>query len=99
MTKNGLIDRNATGETVALFHNLWDLSANHVLFGHQHATEYGHGWSGDEDRSDVKSVTGSHPAVNGIDFNGLSGCSKERIEENQALLKNTLLIPTTEAGS
>ncbi|CAN5390852.1 glycosyl hydrolase [soil metagenome] len=73
------IDPNATKETKALFKNLWKISKNHTLFGHQHATEYGHGWSGEEDRSDVKSVTGSHPAVIGVDFSGFSGRSPEAI--------------------
>ncbi|HEX9621319.1 MAG TPA: glycosyl hydrolase [Polyangiaceae bacterium] len=36
-------------------------------FGHQDTTAYGVGWSGDDDRSDVKSVCGSHPAVYGWD--------------------------------
>src|SRR5665811_976022 len=57
------IDSKATKETVALFKNLKKLSENHTLFAHQHATEYGHGWYGDENRSDVKSVCGSHPAM------------------------------------
>jgi mannan endo-1,4-beta-mannosidase len=68
-----LIDSKATSETKALFKNLDKLAAKHTLFGHQHATEYGHGWVGDSDRSDVKSVTGSHPAVIGIDFSGFTG--------------------------
>ena len=61
-----LIDPLATKETKALFNNLYKLSEKHTLFGHQHATEYGHGWFDDADRSDVKSVVGSHPAVIGI---------------------------------
>ena len=68
-----LIDANATRETKALHKNLKELAEKHILFGHQHATEYGHGWYGDQNRSDVKSVTGSHPAVIGVDFSGLSG--------------------------
>lgn len=47
------IDSNATTETVNLYENLGKLSKNHTLFGHQHATEYGHGWSGDTDRYDI----------------------------------------------
>lgn len=72
-----LVDRKATKETQALFRNLKKLSRTNILFGHQHATEYGHGWSGgaDSNRSDVKSVTGSHPAVVGFDFNALFGRS------------------------
>lgn len=84
-----LIDKNATTETKALFLNLERLSRQYILFGHQHATEYGHGWFGDADRSDVKSVTGSHPAVIGVDFFGLSGRPDNVIEKNkQALKKN-----------
>jgi mannan endo-1,4-beta-mannosidase len=68
----GPIDKNATRETKRLYKNLKYLSKDHILFGHQHATEYGHGWSGDENRSDVKSVTGSHPAVIGVDIMGFT---------------------------
>src|SRR6187401_347941 len=75
--QTGTIDKLATAETVNLYRSLWKLSEKHTLFGHQHATEYGHGWSGDADRSDVKSVTGSHPAVIGIDFSGFSGAPVE----------------------
>lgn len=78
-----LIDRKATAETKHLYANLHKLSANSILFGHQHATEYGHGWTGDENRSDVKSVTGSHPAVIGVDFSNLSGVTDEQLEKNK----------------
>ena len=77
----GPIDANATVETKALYRNLHKLSKQYILFGHQHATEYGHGWQGDENRSDVKSVTGSHPAVIGVDFSGLSGRPEDQIEK------------------
>jgi mannan endo-1,4-beta-mannosidase len=88
--KNKPIDSNATKETKALFHNLKRLSKNHTLFGHQHATEYGHGWSGDQDRSDVKSVTGSHPAVIGIDVMGFSGQPGDVIKKNKDALKKNV---------
>lgn len=85
----GLIDKHATKETQALFYNLKKLSQKHVLFGHQHATEYGHGWSNEKDKSDVKLITGSHPAVIGVDFSGLSGLSKSNIKRTkEALRKN-----------
>ncbi|GGK85300.1 glycoside hydrolase family 26 protein [Rufibacter glacialis] len=74
------IDRKASAETKALYRNLGKLAKKHTLFGHQHATEYGHGWSGQRNRSDVKSVTGSHPAVVGVDFSGFSGRSAEEIQ-------------------
>ena len=85
-----LIDKAATNETKALFRNLDKLSEKHILFGHQHAAEYGHGWSGDADRSDVKSVTGSHPAVIGVDFSGLSGRSDSEIENNKSALRKNI---------
>lgn len=79
----GLSDSKATKETKALFNNLKKLSEKHILFGHQSATEYGHGWTGEEGRSDVKSVTGSHPAVIGVDFSGLysRGALNERAKQ------------------
>lgn len=85
-----LIDRNATKETRALYRNLHKLARKHILFGHQHATEYGHGWTGEPDRSDVKSVSGSHPAVIGVDFSGLSGRSPEAIERAKASLRKQI---------
>jgi mannan endo-1,4-beta-mannosidase len=81
------IDTNATKETANLYYNLGELSKNHTLFGHQSATEYGHGWSGDADRSDVKSVTGSHPGVIGIDFGGFTGGSPENAKKNKENIK------------
>lgn len=84
-----LIDSKATPQTKALFTNLARLSSKHTLFGHQHATEYGHGWYGKENTSDVKSVVGSHPAVIGVDISAFSGRPEKEILENvQALRKN-----------
>ena len=85
-----LIDANATKETKALHKNLKELAEKHILFGHQHATEYGHGWYGDENRSDVKSVTGSHPAVIGVDFSGLSGRPDSLIQRTKKELEKTI---------
>jgi mannan endo-1,4-beta-mannosidase len=85
-----LIDKKASKETKAVFKNLYRLSKDYILFGHQHATEYGHGWAGDEDRSDVKSVTGSHPAVIGVDFSGLSGLPDSIIDKTKKNLRKTI---------
>src|SRR5690349_2769839 len=89
--KSGPIDSKATDETKALCYNLGELSNGHVLFGHQHATEYGHGWYGDADRSDVKSVCGSHPAVIGVDFSGFSGRSSEEIQKAKDEVKKNVI--------
>lgn len=63
-----LADSNATFNTSALFYNLKNISDSKIIFGHQHATAYGIGWSGDENRSDVKEVAGAHPGLIGWDF-------------------------------
>ena len=89
-SKIRLIDKAATEETKNLYANLFSLSQHHILFGHQHATEYGHGWSGDENRSDVKSVTGSHPAVIGVDFSGLSGRPDSIIEKTKTAMRKNI---------
>lgn len=84
------IDKKATKETKILYYNLHKISEKHILFGHQHATEYGHGWMGDENRSDVKSVAGSHPAVIGVDFSGFSGSSAESISRYKDRLQKNV---------
>lgn len=81
------IDTKATPETKNLYHNLHLLAKQHTLFGHQHATEYGHGWQGDADRSDVKSVTGSHPAVIGVDFSSFTAGSQQENDNYKVHVK------------
>src|SRR3982751_5604981 len=92
------IDARATKETKALYKNLGKLSKKHTLFGHQHATEYGHGWSSEENRSDVKSVTGSHPAVIGVDFSGFSGRPPEAIEKTKEAVRKTVVETYNRGG-
>ncbi|SKB74995.1 glycoside hydrolase family 26 protein [Dyadobacter psychrophilus] len=92
------IDTKATKETQALYRNLAKLSETNILFGHQHATEYGHGWSGDEERSDVKTVTGSHPAVIGIDFSGLSERPDDVIAKTKEALRKNVVATYDRGG-
>ncbi|QMU31584.1 beta-mannosidase [Adhaeribacter radiodurans] len=96
--KNKPIDRKATRQTKALYHNLRKLAKKQTLFGHQHATEYGHGWMGDFDRSDVKSVTGSHPAIIGIDFSGFSGRPAEAIQTAKERVRKTVIDTYNRGG-
>ncbi|KRD08807.1 beta-mannosidase [Flavobacterium sp. Root901] len=91
------IDKKATKETKILYHNLKAISKKHILFGHQHALEYGHGWANEKNKSDVKLVTGSHPAVVGIDFSGFSGYPKEEIQKTKETLRKNV-IDTYERG-
>lgn len=78
--KNYTIDAKATAETKALFFNLKNLSGKGVLFGQQDALMYGIGWKNEFDKSDVKSVTGSHPALFGWD---LEAIAKNDSKENE----------------
>lgn len=93
-----LVDNNATAETKALFYNLKQLSKAHTLFGHQHATQYGHGWAGDADRSDVKSVTGSHPAVIGVDFSGFTNPSPDIAQKEKNNVRKTVVDTYNRGG-
>jgi mannan endo-1,4-beta-mannosidase len=74
-TGAGLSDLNATPETRALYAHLQNIKQKHTLFGQQDALAYGFAWDGiaeaPEPRSDVKDVTGEHPAVVGWDLGGL----------------------------
>ncbi len=74
------IDPDATDETKALYARLDTVAEEHTLFGHQDDLAYGVHWdrrtdslarrAGDR-RSDVRSVTGSFPAVYGWDVGDL----------------------------
>ncbi|HEX6893216.1 MAG TPA: glycosyl hydrolase, partial [Chryseolinea sp.] len=96
--RKALIDKAATSETKALFKSLGKLSKKHTLFGHQHATEYGHGWQGEKGRSDVKSVTGSHPAVIGVDLMGFTGRPAEQIERTKDDLRQNVIDTYNRGG-
>lgn len=92
------IDAKAPKETKALYANLWKLSKNHTLFGHQHDTQYGHGWFGDANRSDVKSVVGSYPAVIGVDFSDFSGKSAQISERAKADVRQNVIDTYNRGG-
>lgn len=96
--KNKPIDAKATKETKALFTNLMKLSEKSTLFGHQHATEYGHGWAGEPDRSDVKSIVGSHPGVIGVDIMGFAGLSGERAEQTKESVRKNVVDTYNRGG-
>jgi mannan endo-1,4-beta-mannosidase len=61
-------DSHATEETKALYKNMQRLVGAGILFGHHDDTAYGVEWRFRDDSSDVKSVTGSYPAVYGWDL-------------------------------
>jgi mannan endo-1,4-beta-mannosidase len=67
------IDSMATIETVALYNNLIKIQSQRaVILGQQDALRYGRSWQGEKDRSDIKDVAGSHPALLGLDFQVLT---------------------------
>lgn len=67
-----MVDPLATPETQALYANLWKIQQAGVMFGHHDYPSYGIGWRGDKDRSDVKDITGDHPAVYSLDMNRIN---------------------------
>lgn len=73
-------DQEATKKTVALFRNLRALSGKQILFGHQDAMAYGVEWKDwHRNRSDVKDVCGSHPALFGWEL-GKLGLSERNLD-------------------
>ena len=68
-------DPKATRKTVRLYRNMQRMARTNVMFGHQddlaYGVENGRRWVGDANRSDVKSVTGSYPAVYGWELGNL----------------------------
>jgi mannan endo-1,4-beta-mannosidase len=65
---NNPSDKYATTETRELFYSMQRLIGAGILFGHHDDTAYGVEWKFDDDSSDVKSITGSYPAVYGWDL-------------------------------
>lgn len=70
-TNLSLSDKKATAETVLLYKNLNKLVQKGYLFGHQDDLAYGVNWKYENNRSDIKDVTGDYPAVYGWDIAGL----------------------------
>lgn len=64
-------DKQATKETIALYHNLKRLLQKGIMFGHQDDLAYGVGWKYVPGKSDVKEVTGDYPAVYGWELGRL----------------------------
>lgn len=82
-----LIDKEATDRTHNLYRNLMKIQKEgKALFGHQDATSYGRTWVGEKGRSDVKDVTGSHPAVIGLDFADVTTSDTEKSEKSKRFL-------------
>ena len=85
-----ITDPKATYQTKALFYNLQHPTANGILFGQQDATQYGIGWKDEPNRSDVKSVCGSNPAVYGWDVADLIRASLQGNSASNKALSATV---------
>lgn len=68
LSAQSLIDKDATKETRALYANLFRIAEQGFMFGHQDTDAYGVRWKGEDNRSDVKDITGAYPAVHGWDL-------------------------------
>jgi mannan endo-1,4-beta-mannosidase len=67
------VDTLLTEETNALRINLMRLQGKAVLFGQQDATISGVDWKNQAEKSDVKEITGTHPALYGWEIAGAFG--------------------------
>lgn len=76
----GLSDKQATPEAKKLYQQLTKLIDKVIMFGHQDDMAYGLGWKYEENRSDVKSVTGAYPAVHGWDLGHLELGKKQNLD-------------------
>lgn len=70
------VDKKSTAETKALYQSFFKLSKQGTMIGHQDAMAYGllpdHSrWVGHINTSDIKTITGEHPAVIGHDLGHL----------------------------
>ncbi|OJW15282.1 glycosyl hydrolase [Mucilaginibacter sp. 44-25] len=61
-------DGQATNQTRQLYYSMQRLVGAGTIFGHHDDTAYGVGWCFVKEQSDVKSVTGSYPALYGWDL-------------------------------
>jgi len=94
-----LIDKKASPKTKILFYNLKKIQdEGKVLFGHQEATTYGRTWYGDEDRSDVKDITNSHPAVIGLDFADVTVTDTDKFLKEKAKLVKSVVDTYNRGG-
>lgn len=78
--KASLSDQQATPEAKKLYQQLAKLIDKGIMFGHQDDMAYGLGWKYEKNRSDVKSITGSYPAVHGWDLGHLELGKKQNLD-------------------
>ncbi|WP_353125629.1 glycoside hydrolase family 26 protein [Parapedobacter pyrenivorans] len=87
-----------TPQTAALLNALKTISGKHILLGHQDATAYGVDWSAEPGKSDVKSTTGSYPAVYGWDVGHLEIGKSSNLDNVSFDSMRTRMIEAYERG-
>ena len=80
ISQSAPIDAKATLATRHLYQQLWKLRQKGIMFGQQDALAYGVNWRYEEGRSDIKDVTGDHPAIYGWDLGGTEHNSPNDID-------------------
>lgn len=65
------VDKQATKETINLYHNLKRSREKGFLFGHQDDLAYGVGWKYIPGHSDIRDVTGDYPGLYGFELGRL----------------------------
>jgi mannan endo-1,4-beta-mannosidase len=108
--RSWLADKNATQETAALFYNLKKIAKTNILFGHQDDTKRGvtnasTDWANEQqfpaisrDKSDVKEITGSYPAVYGHDFLHIANFADGNWYDYEAQIAKQLTIDAYNRG-
>lgn len=91
-------DKQATRETRELYYSMQRLVDAGVMFGHHDDTAYGIGWCFEPGMSDVKTVTGSYPAVYGWDLAKIEHDSTRDINNIRFALQKQLVRQAYDRG-
>jgi len=91
-------DKLATNETVWLYSSMQRLIGAGALFGHHDDMAYGVGWKFDDNRSDVKSVSGSYPSVYEWDFSKMEHKRERDIDGTPFKLQRKLVRQVYDRG-
>ncbi len=74
------------------------VAQNKIMVGHQDATAYGHAWSYEADRSDVKDIVGDYPAVMGWDLGDIEFAHENNLDGVPFELIRSEIIKQYERG-
>ncbi|WP_224746215.1 glycoside hydrolase family 26 protein [Mucilaginibacter glaciei] len=91
-------DKQATPESRQLYYSMQRLTDAGVMFGHHDDTAYGIGWCFEPGMSDVKTITGSYPAVYGWDLAKIEHDSTRDINNIPFALQRKLVRQAYDRG-